>query len=336
MGETGDVRKKRTRGIGLLSGGLDSILAAKVLQEQDLDLLGVTFVTPFFGPDPGLAAGQKAGIPVEVVDITEPHLAMLKNPRYGFGRYMNPCIDCHGLMLREAGLLMKTEGADFLFTGEVVGQRPMSQRRDAMRSVEKLSGMDGLILRPLSARLLPPTLVELDGRVDRGRLLDIHGRSRKRQIQLAVQYQIDEYPNPGGGCLLTKEGFVRKLSDLLARSSHPGRRDLELLKRGRHFRLPSGNKCVVGRSESDNERLEELCGGDWLRLQVVGHPGPFALLPQSASVSEEDRLMTARILAAYSDAPMDLWVTVTWQQAKKRDQLSVAKESVDGFRGYLI
>jgi tRNA-uridine 2-sulfurtransferase len=333
---TGMARKRKIKGIGLLSGGLDSILAIKVLQEQDLDLLGVTFTTPFFGPESALAAGRKADIPVEVVDIFEPHLAILRNPRYGFGRYMNPCIDCHGLMLQEAGRLLKTHGADFLFTGEVLGQRPMSQRRDAMRSVEKLSGMEGLILRPLSAKLLPPTLVELDGRVDRGRLMDIHGRSRKRQIELATRYRIYEYPNPAGGCLLTKEGFVRKLKDLLVGSEPPGRRDLELLRRGRHFRLPSGNKCVVGRNQSDNARLEALIGLDWVRLQVLDHPGPLALVPQSAAVPVADLVMTARILAAYCDAPMDSWVTVEWQQRGRCEQLSVTKESLELFKNCLI
>jgi tRNA-uridine 2-sulfurtransferase len=329
-------RKRKTKGIGLLSGGLDSILAVRVLQEQNLDLLGVTFATPFFGPESALAAGRKADIPVEVVDITELHLAMLRNPRYGFGRYMNPCIDCHGLMLREAARLMKTEGADFLFTGEVLGQRPMSQRRDAMRSVEKLSRMEGLIVRPLSAKLLPPTVVELDGRVDRDRLLDIHGRSRRRQIDLAVRYQIDEYPNPAGGCLLTKEGFVRKLKDLMDRSEHPGRRDLILLQRGRHFRLPSGNKCVVGRNQSDNARIEVLVGSDWLRLQVLDHPGPLAAVPLSGTVPNADLVMAARILAAYCDAPTNSWVMVEWQQGERWDRLRVAKESLEVYRGYLI
>jgi len=333
---TGMAIKRKIKGIGLLSGGLDSVLAVKVLQEQDLDLLGVTFSTPFFGPELALEAGRKANIPVEVVDITELHLAMLWNPRYGFGRYMNPCIDCHGLMLREAGRLMKARGADFLFTGEVLGQRPMSQRRDAMRSVEKLSGMEGLILRPLSAKLLPPTLVELDGRVDRDRLMDIHGRSRKRQIELAARYRIYEYPNPAGGCLLTKEGFVRKLKDLMARSDPPGRRDLELLQRGRHFRLPFGNKCVVGRNQLDNAKLEALVGLDWVRLQVLDYPGPLAVVPISTAVPESDLVMTTRILAAYCDAPMESWVTVEWQHCGVCGRVRVAKEASAVFSHHLI
>jgi tRNA-uridine 2-sulfurtransferase len=328
--------ERNTKGIGLLSGGLDSILAVKVLQDQGLDLIGITFATPFFHPEPGLAAGRAAGIRVHVVDITEPHLEMMKNPRYGFGRYMNPCIDCHGLMLREAGQFMGVEGADFVFTGEVLGQRPMSQRRDALRCVEKLSGLEGLVLRPLSAKLLPPTLVELDRRVDRDRLLDIQGRSRKRQIELAVRYQIHDYPNPAGGCLLTKDGYVRKLKDLLDRSENPSRRDLELLQRGRHFRLPEGSKCVVGRSEADNTRLQALIGSDWVRLQVEGYPGPLAVMPQSTAGSGADLLLAARIVTAYSDAPLESRVPVEWQQGGQRQRLWVAKEATTEFRVFLI
>jgi hypothetical protein len=326
---------QKIKGIGLLSGGLDSILAVKVLQEQGLDLLGITFTTPFFGADSALAAGLAVGIEVRVFDITEIHLRMLKDPRYGYGRYMNPCIDCHALMLREAGRIMHGEGADFLFTGEVLGQRPMSQRRDSLRSVEKLSGMEGLILRPLSAKLLPPTLVELDGRVDRSRLLDIHGRSRKRQIELAAHFQIRDYPNPAGGCLLTKDGFVRKLRDLLSARPDPGRRELELLKRGRHFRLPGGSKCVVGRSEADNAQLQAVADPDWLCLQVPGYPGPLALMPE-AQVSEPDLILAARITAAYCDAPMDAPVTVEWRQSGRGERVNVTKEAPAAFRGHMI
>ncbi len=327
--------RQKTKGIGLLSGGLDSILAVKILQDQDLDLLGITFVTPFFTAESALTAATTAGIELQVVDITEIHLEMLKHPRYGYGRYLNPCIDCHALMLREAGRVLRDEKADFLFTGEVLGQRPMSQRRDSLRSVEKLSGMEGLILRPLSARLLPPTLVELDGRVDRSRLHDIHGRSRKRQIELAAHYQIVEYPNPAGGCLLTKDGFVNKLKDLLRSQPDPDRREVELLKLGRHFRLPDGSKCVVGRSETDNAHLNQLAVPSWVHLRVLGHPGPLALVPELAP-SESDLLLAAKILAAYSDAPVDMRVTVEWIRNGQGEQLQVVKQAPVVFREYMI
>ncbi|MGA7875473.1 MAG: tRNA 4-thiouridine(8) synthase ThiI, partial [Desulfoferrobacter sp.] len=190
------MKSKKAKGIGLLSGGLDSILAVKVLQQQDLDLIGIIFSTPFFGPKPGVDYEGMLSIPVMVLDIGEKHLEMLKKPVYGYGSQMNPCIDCHGLMLREAGRIMEQEDADFLFTGEVLGQRPMSQRRDSLRSVEKLSGYLGRVLRPLSAKLLAPTIVELEGLVDRGLLLDIHGRSRKKQMTLVKQFGLKDYPQP--------------------------------------------------------------------------------------------------------------------------------------------
>jgi tRNA-uridine 2-sulfurtransferase len=329
------MKDKRVKGIGLLSGGLDSILAVKVLQEQDVELLGVTFTTPFFGAEPGLAAGRQAGIEVRALDISDIHLDMLKNPRYGYGSQMNPCIDCHALMLREAGRLRESENAEFLFTGEVLGQRPMSQRRDSLRSVEKLSGQEGFILRPLSAKFLPSTLVELDGRIDRARLLDIQGRSRKRQIELAKHYHITEYPNPSGGCVLTKEGFVKKLRDLLGCDPQANSRDVELLKWGRHFRLPGGSKCIVGRSRSDNQRLELLAGKDTIRLQSVGFPGPMGLLP-TAAASESDLQLAGSIVAAYSDASVKECVVVEWRGLGTGGAVRVIKEQSSDFRAYLL
>jgi tRNA-uridine 2-sulfurtransferase len=331
----GFMKNQRVKGIGLLSGGLDSILAVKVLQEQGLELLGVTFTTPFFGAGPGLAAGLQAGIEMRVVDISEIHLAMLKDPRYGYGSQMNPCIDCHGLMLREAGKLLESEQADFLFTGEVLAQRPMSQRRDALRSVEKLSDLEGLILRPLSARLLPPTSVELDGRIDRDRLLDIQGRSRRRQMELARHYGITDYPNASGGCRLTKEGFVNKLRELLSRNPQAGVRDVELLKWGRHFRLPGGSKCIVGRSQSDNQRLQSLADPASVLLQLVDFPGPLGLMPEP-TVGEADLQLAGGMVAAYSGAPVLESVTVEWARSGSKGLLTVAKEDHCEFRSHMI
>jgi tRNA-uridine 2-sulfurtransferase len=329
------MEQKRVKGIGLLSGGLDSILAVKVLQEQDLDLLGVTFCTPFFGAEPGLAAGRAAGIEVQAIDISEAHLKMLKNPRYGYGKQMNPCIDCHALMLQEAGKIMRQEGADFVFTGEVLGQRPMSQRRDALRNVEKLSGLTGLILRPLSAKLLPPTLVELDGRVARDKLLDIHGRGRKRQMALAADYAIRDYPNPSGGCVLTKEGFVIKLRELLQHDPDAGRRDMELLKWGRHFRLPGGSKCMVGRNHSDNQQLLALAGDKDILLRAKSYVGPVAMIT-GPQVAGPDPDLAAGIVAAYGDAPVGEVVTVVRLQYGEEKIFVIRKEENSVFRQFMI
>lgn len=328
---------RKVKGFGLLSGGLDSILAVRVLQEQDLDLIGLTFVTPFFGAEPGLAVGRITGIPVRVVDIGEKHLEMLKHPFYGYGSQMNPCIDCHALMLKEAGRIMEQEEGDFLFTGEVVGQRPMSQRRDALRSIEKLSGFSGRVLRPLSAKLLPATLVELEGLVDRGKLLDLHGRGRKRQRALAEHYGIRDYPQPGGGCMLTKEGFAIKLKNLLSRNPDADLRQVELLKWGRRFRLPGGSLYILGRHQEDNANLESLAGPKDSLFHLSDYPGPTGLMLLSDSLeAEEDFLWAGRIVAAYGDVPSDEPVEVKWRRGERSGVVTVKKESRRLFESYLI
>ena len=191
-----------TKALGLFSGGLDSILAALVLRRQGIEVAGVTFVTPFFGAEKALKSAAPLAIPLIVRDIGAVHLEMLKNPRYGYGRNLNPCIDCHALMFRLAAAMMADGGFDFLFSGEVLGQRPMSQNLNSLKAVAKASGAGDRILRPLSARLLPVTAMEKEGRVDRNQLLDIQGRSRRRQEELANEWGVKVYPAPGGGCLL--------------------------------------------------------------------------------------------------------------------------------------
>jgi tRNA U34 2-thiouridine synthase MnmA/TrmU len=303
--------RKKAKGIGLLSGGLDSMLAVKVLQEQQIELIAVTFVTPFFGPSKGMAAGEKAGIETRAVDISPAHLEMLKHPRYGYGSQLNPCIDCHGLMLREAAKLMETEGADFLFTGEVLGQRPMSQRRDSLRSVEKLSGVSGHILRPLSAKLLPPAIVEQKGMIDRSMLLDIQGRSRRRQKELAQKYGLTDYPQPGGGCILTSEAFSNRLRKLLYLHPSATVEDVEIIKWGRAFILSGGTFCMAGRKESENYKLESLARKPDILLRPVDRPGPSCLL--LAPAGREGIDMASAILATYSNAPEHEQVEVRWQ-----------------------
>jgi tRNA U34 2-thiouridine synthase MnmA/TrmU len=198
-----DIKKKAVRALGLCSGGLDSILAGLVLRQQGIDVAWVSFETPFFSADKARAAARLTGIPLSVQCITSVYMPMLRNPACGYGKNMNPCMDCHALMFRLAGERMRAEGFDFLFSGEVLGQRPMSQTKNALRYVEKHSGFDGWILRPLSARRLPETFAEREGLVDRERLLDLSGRGRKPQIALAEAFGITAYPAPAGGCLLT-------------------------------------------------------------------------------------------------------------------------------------
>lgn len=327
--------RARAKGIGLLSGGLDSILAAKVLEAQDIEVIGVTFATMFFGAEPGLRAGGSVGIPVHVLDIGEKHLEMLKGPVYGFGRHMNPCIDCHALMLREAGRFMEEQGADFLFTGEVLGQRPMSQRREALRNVERLAGYPGRVLRPLSARLLPPTGIELEGLVDRERLLDIQGRSRKRQIALAASYGIKDYPQPGGGCILTNEGFGRKLAKLLELFPDAGAREVELLKWGRHFILPEGGLCIIGRNQADNGKLASLATHTDILLRSVNHPGPVGLL-LLAPHGEKDRELAELAVIAYSDTPLRGSGVIAWRHGENQGTSSLVNVGKDFLKQYQV
>lgn len=296
------------KAISLFSGGLDSILAFKVIQEQGIDVLGITFSTPFFGPQKALATARRIGLHLDVLDITEEHMQMLRAPRYGYGKNMNPCIDCHTLMLKVAGRRMEQEGADFVFTGEVLGQRPMSQGRQSLWVVAKNAGYPERILRPLSALLLPETDPEKTGKVDRSRLCDIQGRGRKRQMEMAVHYGIRSYPAPAGGCLLTDPGFAKRLGDLFERQPGHRIRDIELLKVGRHFCLNERTKAIVGRNVRDNGTIETLSEAGDALIRVDQFPGPTVLVPGGGD--DAAMLLAARICARYSDAPRDRDVTV--------------------------
>jgi len=323
-----------TRAIGLLSGGLDSMLAARLLVDQSIEVLGLAFVTPFFGPDKARKAAEQLFIPLQVLDITAAHWAMLKNPRHGYGKHLNPCIDCHALMLQEAGKLLPRLDSEFLFTGEVLGQRPFSQTKPSLRAVEKTSGYGDLILRPLSARLLPETRPEREGLVNRSRLLDISGRSRKRQIALAAAYGLKDYPNPAGGCLLTDPLFSRRLRELWEHSADPEMREVELLKVGRHFRLNSRCKVVIGRNQKENDAIEGRAGAQDGQARTLGYPGPVALLlghPERA-----DWEQAARLTAAYSDGPDGRLLTVQWTHGERAWNIQVPKLPKETFKPWIL
>lgn len=299
------------RAIGLLSGGLDSMLAVRVLREQGVDVLAVAFTTPFFGSARAEKAAALLGVPVRVIDITDVHFEIVKNPRHGRGRNMNPCIDCHALMLRTAGRVLEAEGYDFLFTGEVLNERPMSQNRAALDIVAKESGYPDLILRPLSARLLRPTKPEGEGLVDRDRLLALHGRSRKSQMELARTYGIADYPSPAGGCLLTDPGYSRRLRELLDHDPDPALDDVRLLSLGRHFRLGPHTKLILGRNKLENDRLDALVTPGDATLFVVDVMGPTGLLrgplafARGKPVDDAAMRLAAALCVRYSDAPRD-------------------------------
>ena len=286
------------KGFSLMSGGLDSQLAVRVLQRAGAEVEGVCFVTPFFSPKAAEQAAAALGIPLNVVDFTDDEIALIENPPHGFGGAMNPCIDCHATMIRRAGEMMLARGFDFVATGEVVGQRPMSQNKQSLGIVAKSSGLEGRLVRPLSALLLEPTLPETEGKLDRTRLLDLQGRGRERQIQLAAEFGIVNYPSPAGGCKLTEEGYGRKLKDLLEHEGLRTRRLVELLAVGRHFRLPDGTGLIVGRDRNDNAVLKAESARGTL-IASEGLPGPTALLVGGPK-SDADLARARQIVAAYT------------------------------------
>lgn len=314
--------KRNFKCFALFSGGLDSILAIMHMKKLGYEVIPIFFRTPFFGPEKALLAARKAGFELRVIDITEEHMEMLKNPRYGYGKNMNPCIDCHGLMFRKAGELMTAEGVDFLISGEVLAQRPMSQRYDALNSVGKLSQVKDLLIRPLSQKLLTDTLPIREGWVNKDEMLDIQGRGRHRQIELAEKYGIKEYQNPGGGCLLTDKGFSTRLKDLMDHDNYTVRQ-IELIRTGRHFRLSPESKLIVGKNNQDNTNISKLAGED-LVLQTRDHPGPLGLLLTS-NIDDELIKKAASIVLRYNNKAPDTSIVSYGQNYNLYKQIEVEK-----------
>jgi len=298
--------------LGLFSGGLDSILACRTVAAQGIRVQALKFVTPFFGHEL-LAEPErfrqemlhKYGIEAELVDLSAGYIELLRKPAHGFGKNFNPCIDCKIMMLRRARELMEERGAAFLFTGEVRGQRPMSQQIETLNMIEKKSGCQDILLRPLSARLLPPALPERQGLIDRERLHGFAGRGRKGQLALAKELGISDFPAPAGGCVLTDPILAARIERFYAglfaaKSEDITAEDIRLLLLGRQFRLPGGGWLVLGRNEQENSRLAELRGPeDWL-LQMPEHFGPTGLLRRAASASEESVALAAALVVRYS------------------------------------
>lgn len=317
-----DQTKPTVRALGMCSGGLDSILSGLVLRRQGIHVEWITFETPFFSADKARQAARQTDIPLHIQNITDDYLVTLKNPPAGYGKNMNPCMDCHALMFQMAGAFMQDNGFDFLFSGEVVGQRPMSQNANSLRYVEKHSGFKGQILRPLCAQNLPETAMEQNGLVDRNQLLNISGRSRKPQIALAQEFGITDYPSPAGGCLLTDPGYSRRLKDLMDHGAELTHNSLHLLKFGRHMRLNTDAKIVVGRTKKDNEKI--LAQVDLKQdtvLNVQGYPGPVVVLPGAGS--KEILFLAGAICAGYSKASEETTATIQVTLAGKTDSITV-------------
>lgn len=296
--------KKNRRALALFSGGLDSALAIKIIKDQGVEVIALNFVSHFFGGKNEKAEkmAEQLGIKVEYVHFEKRHTEVVKNPVYGRGKNMNPCIDCHSLMFKVAGELLEKYDADFVISGEVLGQRPMSQNAAALEKVKKLSGMDELIVRPLSAKLLPPSKPELEGWIDREKLLDIQGRSRQTQMEMMEKFGLREYPSPGGGCLLTdpaysdrlsileKDGFLQEEYSFL----------FNLIKKSRFYRLDKGKYLFVGRDQETNEQVAKY--KELGSFYLCGHkiPGPHIL--GYGNFSEEELNTVKELFSRYSKA----------------------------------
>ena len=268
------------KAVAMVSGGLDSTLAAKIMLEQGVDLTGIYLSAPWGCCDKTVAmkAAHSLGIPFLVIKMTDEYIGVIRNPKYGYGSSMNPCIDCRIYMFEKVKEVMVKIGASFLVTGEVLGQRPMSQMKNSMALIEERAGLKGLVVRPLSAKAMDPTLPEQAGVVDRGLLYGITGRGRKPQMELAMKLGILDYPNPAGGCLLTDQEFGIRVKDLFDHQDRIDLEDMELLRFGRHFRANASTKLVVGRNEQENATLGEYLAPGRVLFQPDQFPAPSVLL----------------------------------------------------------
>jgi hypothetical protein len=268
------------RALGMLSGGLDSALAARLLLDQGIEVIGFHLESPTACRNDVAEVARDLGIRLVSRPKGEEYLRLLRHPRWGYGRNMNPCVDCRIFMFRLARAWLEEFEAAFLFTGEVVGQRPMSQVRDRMELIDRESQLEGWVLRPLSAQVLPETEPERRGWVDRTRLLAIRGRGRNDQLRLAERYGLRHYASPGGGCLLTDASFSGRLRDLFAHTpeTETTMDDVALLRLGRHFRVAADLKVVIGRDQAENQRLAGFEGAGRWRVEPDGFRGPSALV----------------------------------------------------------
>ncbi len=326
---------RKIKALGLCSGGLDSILSALLLVRQGIDVTWISFTTPFFSSKSAEKAADQTGIPLMVQDITLDYMEMMKQPKAGFGKNMNPCMDCHALMFAKAGEHLEKEGFHFLFSGEVLGQRPKSQNRNSLRYVEKNSGFDGWILRPLSARCLPETLAEKQGLVDRNQLLDITGRSRKIQTQLAADFGVKRYPAPAGGCLLTDKLYSQRLQDLMTCQTRYDICELYLLRYGRHFRLDADTKVIVGRSQKDNTQLLDhldITRQAHLRHETLASPDVIV----TGCLTPENLQTAAMICTAYTKSRPGELSRVVIRQRGTTSVVTVKSLNTDHFRPLMI
>lgn len=303
------------RALAMVSGGLDSILAAKLIKDQGIEVIGICFKSYFFNEENAKRMTKQIGIKLEVIDFTNEHFEMVKNPKHGRGKNMNPCIDCHAMMMRYSGELLKKFNADFIITGEVLNQRPMSQNRSALDIVKKESGFSEKILRPLCAKNLKETQMEIDGLVDREKLLDISGRNRKIQMELAEKWGIKDYPSPAGGCKLTEPNYSIRLREILNRKENVTEKDIELLRYGRHFVTENKTKIVVSRTGEEGEKIKPLLTKNDMVFFTSKFNGAMVIIPEGNNPSEEDITLACKIAVRYSKGKDEKLVEVKYGNA---------------------
>ncbi len=323
----------KTKAIALFSGGLDSTLAMKLIIDQGIDVIACNINTGFGSTkdryDHMKSMCDQVGAELRIIDIQSEYLQdVLFSPKYGYGKHFNPCIDCHAKMFEVAKRIMADEGASFLISGEVLGQRPMSQNKDALQTVLNESNCDGLLLRPMSAKLLAPTIAEQEGLVDREKLEGIMGRSRDRQFELATKYGLKDFESPGGGCLLTDANFATKMRDFIAHDTFEIK-DIPVLKYGRHLRLSDASKLVVGRNEEENEKLQEIDNDKFLHVRTVGIPGPHSLLSKDAT--KEDRELAAQVVLTYCKTKAGEKYTISFDNEEFESSPLASREEIKPF-----
>ncbi|GMT42922.1 MAG: hypothetical protein IEMM0002_1333 [bacterium] len=328
--------RKKIKTLGLLSGGLDSTIAVKLMAKLGFDITVLNFMSPFCtctkkSNGCKSAAHQLAGemeLEIKTIFMGDEYIDMLRAPKYGYGKHLNPCIDCRIMMFRQAGRVMAEIGARFIFTGEVIGQRPMSQMKNRLNKIENESGLKGLIVRPLSAALLPPTIPEIEGLINREEMLAISGRSRKPQMELGRELGVpEENLCSSGGCLLTDRHFAARMKDLIDYTKNPTIKETRMLRIGRHFRVSDGSKVIVGRNEMENEKIAKMAPTGSTLIRVLDYGSPCVLVIGKGENGCLD--MAGRIAARYSDAPKNSEVEVEITTAGSDETKTVKVFSLD-------
>ncbi len=323
------------KALALFSGGLDSTLAMKLIKDQGIEVIAIHIKTGFGSINDRMEHMQnmckQIGVKLEVLDVRDDYLKeVLFEPKYGYGKHFNPCIDCHGFMFKATSKLLKKYNASFMISGEVLGQRPMSQNKDSLEKVKKISLNEDLILRPLSAKLLEITKVESKGWVDREKLLDISGRNRSVQFEMAKKIGLVDFEPPAGGCLLTQPQFGNKMKDFIKYDKMQVQ-DIDTLKTGRHLRLPDGAKFIIGRDESDNQKIEKIINDKYLKVLTLDAIGPTALLDKTAS--QKDKELAVSFIISYAKTEANKEYDVDFGDFKMS---GVKLESRDIVKKYLI